>query len=342
MRTLKTIAFSALLLLPIATAASAQSRDLWPYRTGDSWTYETDGPIDDGREFDVRVVQTSGGWCQVDGFLGRRWWWPSPGRDTIYSWDGSSGRAGLVFDLSRGPGSTFTSRIAGEPCVDRTLWKVVEDSASIETEVGRFEGCVVAVAVRPTCADDGLTRLAMAPGFGMVEYRWNTKAGEHRARIVGATVDGREYARPVGGVEVGITIDQAEYLLVVGGAPPPPGVSPFHPATIRVEIRITNRTAAPIDFHHASTQRYDFVVRDAAGLEVRRWSADQVFERSPMVQRLLPGRTLRFVESFELRDDGGTHLPRGEYTIEGIHWTAAAPLRSHATTSFRIRQQNMP
>ena len=47
--------------------------------------------------------------------------------------------------------------------------------------------------------------------------------------------------------------------------------------SVKLTLHATNPTRNPIPLEFGSAQRFDFVVRSAAGAEVWRWSADRAF-----------------------------------------------------------------
>lgn len=68
--------------------------------------------------------------------------------------------------------------------------------------------------------------------------------------------------------------------------------------TVRLVLHVTNPSNQPVTLEFASGQRYDFVVRTAAGEEVWRWSADQMFTQALGSQTINPGATVDFTETW--------------------------------------------
>jgi intracellular proteinase inhibitor BsuPI len=64
--------------------------------------------------------------------------------------------------------------------------------------------------------------------------------------------------------------------------------------SVRFVLLVTNPTERPIQLEFGSAQRYDFEVRNAAGAEVWRWSADQMFAQVVGEEQLAPGASLTY------------------------------------------------
>jgi len=63
---------------------------------------------------------------------------------------------------------------------------------------------------------------------------------------------------------------------------------------VRLVLHVTNPTREPVRLEFTSGQRYDFVVRTAAGADVWRWSADRMFMQALAAETLAPGASLRY------------------------------------------------
>jgi len=83
-------------------------------------------------------------------------------------------------------------------------------------------------------------------------------------------------------------------------------------------LTLLNRGSQPVRLLFATSQRYDFVVKDDAGNEVWRWSADQLFAQVLAEETLAPGGTLTFGETWDQRDNSGAQVAPGPYVIEGV------------------------
>lgn len=323
-------ALAALLLTPVVAAQTAQ--DLWPVASGNEWTYVTEGRIGAGQKFDVKVTRRSGGWAFLDGIdswqgtgWGDRYWWMSAASGRIWTWNETAGTYSQAFDLGAAQGSTFKSTfLDGATCENGATWTVTGRGVEVQTPVGTFDDCVVITKRNSVCADAGISHMAFAPRVGLVEYSWTTIAGPVKATLIHALVDGVEYTKkepnPFGkGIATCLETDKVAY-----------GASD----TIRVRLTVRNDSTETVQGSHHNGQRYDFVIRDGSGKEVRRWSADKFFTQAFINVAVGPGDALEIVESMELVDAAGKALPAGDYTIEG----STTGIAARATTPFSIGQ----
>jgi hypothetical protein len=101
---------------------------------------------------------------------------------------------------------------------------------------------------------------------------------------------------------------------------------------MRTSLAVKNTGAVSVTLEFPSAQQFDFVIRDAKGAEVKRWSEDRMFAQLRQEMTLKPGEQRTFGETVSL-GGVGRPLPVGGYTLEGILTTR--PPRT-ATASFRI------
>ena len=92
--------------------------------------------------------------------------------------------------------------------------------------------------------------------------------------------------------------------------------------TRRIEavLRLTNRSSRFVQLEFPTTQRFEMLLRDAAGKTLVQWSEDQAFESAPSVVGINPGEHLEYRASLSTRD----LQPGGRYTI-----TAFFPIREN-------------
>lgn len=298
----------------LATSLFAQSAtDYWPAATGDLWTYEAQGGIAQGDTTQVRVLRTGSGWKRIDGFLGQNDWWMSPATGRIFVWDPGARRASLVFDLGVGQGNGFTSSMGQAGCLNGVGWTVSNANAAVDTPVGRFEGCIVVRVTRAVCADTGFDYVVFAPRVGIVEFGGATRAGIVRNRLVGALVGGRSYLRKAqpGMLTVAVGLDALAVLEPAG-----------RPVTVTAMLTLTNETRLERSYEHATSQEYDFVLYDAAGTAIWRWSTGRSFQDRGRSRSLAPGESIQYREVIDLSRIG-VPLRSGHYAIEAIHVTNA-------------------
>jgi hypothetical protein len=100
-------------------------------------------------------------------------------------------------------------------------------------------------------------------------------------------------------------------------------------APIDVAISLVNRAAHPASLRFSDGQRYDFLILDAGGDVIWRWSAEKFFIQMLGEEQLAPGETRSFRERFEGRLEPGT------YAVVGRLVALARPLE--ARTTFTVR-----
>jgi hypothetical protein len=127
-------------------------------------------------------------------------------------------------------------------------------------------------------------------------------------------------------VGVRVTTDKAAY--VMGEA-------------IAVTLVVTNPTDAPITLNFSSGQQYDFIVRDAMGAEVWRWSRGRGFIQALTALTLQPRETELFTERWDQRRNVGQEgqpVPPGAYSVTGV-LTSSPNARTTDPAAFTIAGQ---
>ena len=94
----------------------------------------------------------------------------------------------------------------------------------------------------------------------------------------------------------------------------PPIVNPWPTARARLVVR--NGTEIPVEFDVATSQRFDFIVRDALGQEVLRWSDGRAFAQV-LGRETLRNESRSYSADLVLRSRDGKRLPAGRYTLVG-------------------------
>ena len=147
-----------------------------------------------------------------------------------------------------------------------------------------------------------------------------------------AVIDGRLVPDPSAseaGVLAQVNLDRYTYWInkmPVVGAP--------HPATeIEARFVLKNRSGEDIDLVFPSSQVFDIVLRDAAGQEVWRWSANKLFLRVRVTRTIADGEDQALEEKVSTRIQG-FDLPEGDYSLE---FFLASNQRFGGTAAFRIR-----
>jgi hypothetical protein len=86
--------------------------------------------------------------------------------------------------------------------------------------------------------------------------------------------------------------------------------------SVQLVLHATNPTSRPLTLEFSTAQRYDFVVSDANGREVWRWSADQMFAQALGREVLAPGATRQYREVW-VGARPGRYIARGQVPASG-------------------------
>lgn len=130
-------------------------------------------------------------------------------------------------------------------------------------------------------------------------------------------------------IQVTVRLDRSEYMQGE------PGVTYVMAPTGRLTATMTVQNVSPAaqKLTFSSGQKYDFVIRDAKGGEIKRWSADMMFTQALEDLAMAAGQQQPYKEVMNLGEPGKP-LPLGGYTLEGI-FTCSTPLTS-AAVPFKI------
>ena len=129
--------------------------------------------------------------------------------------------------------------------------------------------------------------------------------------LTGAACTPREQPEPAGG---------GPLLLSVQAAP--------SADRVRFTLQVTNTAEAPVRLSFASGQSFDFIV-SRGGVEVWRWSSENMFTQALRSETLGPGETV----THDAVWIPGSRLP-GEYSVVGVLTSSDHPARQEAR--FRI------
>ena len=80
---------------------------------------------------------------------------------------------------------------------------------------------------------------------------------------------------------------------------------------VRLTLHFTNSTDTPLELRFPSGQTHDFVILDASGAEVWRWSADRMFTQALQTRALAPGESLAYEERWSPGNAAGTFTAVG-------------------------------
>lgn len=87
---------------------------------------------------------------------------------------------------------------------------------------------------------------------------------------------------------------------------------------VRLELRVTNPTAAPVILEYPTSQRYDFAVLRPDGGEVWRWSAERMFAQVLGTETLGPGETVEYGAGWDAAGAVGRYVAVAELTASNV------------------------
>jgi hypothetical protein len=214
-------------------------------------------------------------------------------------------------------------------CVTGCLLTRNDIRETVMTPAGSFNN-TLQLAFQPICADAGIATENFARGVGLVQREVETFAGPLMYKLVYAHVDTMEY--PAASFGVQISLDHPVYYNNLM----PPVSNPW--PTAQVMLTLKNSTEIPISVIFPTSQRFDFVVRDALGVEVLRWSDKKMFSQV-VGQETLTNDSWRFPAEIKLQNRDKKILPAGFYTLTGYLTSQGAGSGAglSGTASFEIK-----
>jgi len=215
-------------------------------------------------------------------------------------------------------------------CITGSRVSVGDIGAKVDVPAGTFERTLRLDFLSP-CADGGIVNECFAGGVGLVERVLNTIAGPRIVRLVSARVGGSEWPPASYGVEV--SLDRPLYYNNLM----PPIIDEWPKARAKLVVR--NHTEWPVEFTFPTSQRFDFIVRDALGKEILRWSDGRAFLEVIGQEKLLK-ESRSYSADIVLKSRDGRRLPAGFYTLVGFLTTQGSGsglLEMTGTVIFEIR-----
>ena len=299
-------------LLACLAGTIAQSQDYFPLHVGNQWIYRTEfARLASLTVVDVPRAETIGDqtYSVVRGFETGPVLLRQTEGGTLYRYDPETKAEEVWAVFSTKEGDTYRTAIT--PC--NPTARVESRSAKVTVPAGEFSNALAIRYPAANCADAGLESEAYAPYIGLIERTATTIAGPRRMQLVYARVGG---VTVLSGPEISfsLALDKTQYAA-------------GETASVRLAIR--NTTAAPLTLDFNSSQRYDLAIRDAAGVEVYRWSATRSFSAVAGSEAIAGGER-NFADRIPLPDKPG------RYTLDA--WLSnSQPSRYAATVGFDIR-----
>lgn len=324
----KTFISKCTLILGIAIAPlAAADADFFPLQVGNQWIYQTSTRFFNGP---ANVVGVTGmkafgntSYFVVEGLNPEPLYLRSDEAGIVYAYDANTGGEAQYAAFNTPVGASY--RTVVDPC--NSTANVKSRSAKVTTPIGDFEGAFNVEYPAANCADAGIGQDYFVPYIGLVKREGVTIAGPRAMELV--------YAR-IGGVTVlsapelsfSLSIDRPVYD--VNGIP-----------TLNARLSLRNTHSQPIDLTFPSGQRFDLVVRNAAGVQMGTWSANKSFIAAVGTEKVGPGER-NWTAQFPLQDGQNKRLPAGKYTIEGFLTVQGDPSPYAARVGFEIVPEAEP
>jgi hypothetical protein len=216
------------------------------------------------------------------------------------------------------------------PCVTGSWVSIGDVAAAADVPAGVFKRAL-RLDFQAPCIDAGVAGEYFAGGVGLVQRVLNTIAGPRIFRLIAAQVGSSTFPETSYGIEV--SLDRPLYYNNLM----PPIINPWPTARARLVVR--NGTDLPVEFSFSTSQRFDFIVRDARGQEVLRWSDGRAFLQV-MGQETLRNESRTYAADILLQDRKGKPLAAGFYSLVGYLTTLGSEsglLSMIATVTFEIR-----
>ncbi len=296
---------------PMATVRAVYDQvALFPMEVGNEWTY-SDGVTNYTVQVVGETVEANGlkyfeisGYWPNDSVKVRKLRRGSP--DGIYEYN-PGGSDFLWYQFGANAGSWHFASGAAIPCITDSGVSIGSLDAKVDVPAGKFEKVVRLDFLSP-CMDGGVGNEFFALSVGLVQRGLNTISGPRTVILVAAHVGNSDWPRASYGLE--LSLDRPLYYNNLM----PPIASPW--PTARAVLIVRNETEWPIQFTFPTSQRFDFVVADALGKEMLRWSDGQAFMQVVGRETLLK-ESKRYSAELALKTRDGKPLPAGLYSVTG-------------------------
>lgn len=84
-----------------------------------------------------------------------------------------------------------------------------------------------------------------------------------------------------------------------------------------LHLTVTNVATYPVTIDFQNGQQYEFSARNSSGQVVWTWSTGKTFDSQPSEVVLAPGESLSFTESWTFKNNSGSSVADGYYTVSG-------------------------
>jgi hypothetical protein len=172
----------------------------------------------------------------------------------------------------------------------------------------------------PDCADAGM-EIVFDRGIGPVSvgltYSWGTESYELKS----AEVNGKHFGEVMAPEKS--NTKELKSGPVVSRADPNLSLETEKKETeVRLTLKVKNPTDSYLSLKFATSQDYDFVVRDKeSGLEIWRWSKGNYFSKVSRNVALLPEKEWTYEAFWDFKDSERNDIKHGIYQVVGILMT---------------------
>lgn len=314
-------------LLPaVAGLLCAAQPDYFPLHVGNQWVYRATGTRGDGVMIleITRIARLAGRtYWLLHGLPQRDYWLRMDDEGTLWCYDPDANREEVWYAFHKPEGEEYRTALPGS--LSRAV--IASRKAHYKGPVGEVD---YALEIQyPGVFQVGIARELFLPYVGMV-YRQQNAGGPAvityeliYSRTGGVTV----LSQPE--ISITLTLDRETYYANLMPPVDPDRAAPL--MTARITLR--NTTERPVELVWPSGQRYDFLIRNAKGEVLWRWSEGKAFILLFGTESFIGERN--YVELIRLGTPDGKPFPEGRYTLEA--WLATQPRAYFATATFEIR-----
>ena len=289
-----------------ALAGFAAQPDYFPLQVGNQWSYR---PSRLGPAFTVEVVDTATASGQsyfvVQGFLTGTIWLRMSDDGTLYAYDPDEKMEAVWASFGAGVGQTYSTAI--DPCNSTATIRSL--AAPVDVPIGHFENALAISYSASTCSNSGLISEYYLPYTGLLQRTYNSTAGPLVYDLV--------YARLNNGLTI-ITAPEQSFTSTLDQTVYATGAL----ATARITIR--NTQAQPVSLRFPTLQRYDVLVRNAAGDTVYRWSSGRVFGQLASTLQLTGEKT--WMVQFAMPSAAGSYTVETSLATDTQAWRVLMPV----------------
>ncbi len=268
----------------------AQVQDYFPLVPGSTWVYRS---TNDAGPLTLRLrepLELNGKtYHRLEGYSSSTLLIRQTEEGNFHSWDEST-RSEVPFLLF--DGKDFSSRVTSCNQKGRAELR----SMDYKGPIGSSQTARLIRYTPGICADTGLTSETFIPYLGMVRRTQTSFVGERSHDLVYAQIGGITYLNDAG-VSFSIAVT--------------PVTAERGSNQIAARLVLNNRTDQKLELQFASSQTYDFAIRNDKGETVYQWSADKLFLQAQR-QLLIRGEEV-WQESLQ-----ATNLKPGLYSVEGF------------------------